>query len=136
MAEEHTLLEQLKIFPLDEEHSSLTLPLQNNEAGLVLVNLINGFCTVGFGNLLLVADICTHICVLDFLASVLSARNHGLLHPLEEIVLCSSGCSTCKNYARDTSSSVGGMSSIGIIYGPDSRSPSCKGCHIHQLKVK
>ncbi|KAL4581003.1 hypothetical protein LXL04_017209 [Taraxacum kok-saghyz] len=43
---------------------------------------------------LLVAGICTDICVLDFVCSTLSARNRGLLAPLEDVVVYSHGCAT------------------------------------------
>ncbi|CAN4111975.1 unnamed protein product [Withania somnifera] len=44
--------------------------------------------------LLLVVGVCTDICVLDFVCSTLSARNRGLLNPLEEVVVYSQGCAT------------------------------------------
>ncbi|GER55574.1 nicotinamidase 1 [Striga asiatica] len=44
--------------------------------------------------LLLVVGICTDICVLDFVCSTLSARNRGLLEPLENVVVYSRGCAT------------------------------------------
>ncbi|KAI3702232.1 hypothetical protein L6452_27961 [Arctium lappa] len=44
--------------------------------------------------LLLVTGICTDICVLDFVCSTLSARNHGLLAPLQDVVVYSHGCAT------------------------------------------
>ncbi|KAF7127929.1 hypothetical protein RHSIM_Rhsim11G0142200 [Rhododendron simsii] len=43
---------------------------------------------------LLVAGICTDICVLDFVCSTLSARNRGFLSPLEDVVVYSRGCAT------------------------------------------
>lgn len=43
---------------------------------------------------ILVVGICTDICVLDFICSALSARNHGLLSPLEDVVVYSHGCAT------------------------------------------
>ncbi|KAF3435097.1 hypothetical protein FNV43_RR22184 [Rhamnella rubrinervis] len=43
---------------------------------------------------LLVVGICTDICVLDFVCSTLSARNLGLLKPLKDVVVYSSGCAT------------------------------------------
>ncbi|KAL3845124.1 hypothetical protein ACJIZ3_002527 [Penstemon smallii] len=43
---------------------------------------------------LLVVGICTDICVLDFVCSVLSARNRGFLTPLEDVVVYSNGCAT------------------------------------------
>ncbi|KAG9440696.1 hypothetical protein H6P81_020861 [Aristolochia fimbriata] len=44
--------------------------------------------------LILVVGICTDICVLDFVSTAVSARNHGLVHPLEEVVVYSQGCAT------------------------------------------
>jgi len=47
---EFQLLEQLKVnLPVKEER--LVLPIENKKAGLVLVDVVNGFCTVGSGNL-------------------------------------------------------------------------------------
>ncbi|KAI4387168.1 hypothetical protein MLD38_005018 [Melastoma candidum] len=43
---------------------------------------------------LLVLGICTDICVLDFVSSTLSARNRGILVPLEEVIVYSKGCAT------------------------------------------
>lgn len=43
---------------------------------------------------LLVVGICTDICVLDFVCSTLSAKNQGLLEPLEDVVVYSKGCAT------------------------------------------
>jgi nicotinamidase-related amidase len=42
----------------------------------------------------LVVGICTDICVLDFVTSLLSARNHGILDPLKEVLVYSEACST------------------------------------------
>ncbi|KAD4179337.1 hypothetical protein R6Q59_022876 [Mikania micrantha] len=44
--------------------------------------------------MLLVAGVCTDICVLDFVCSTLSARNRGFLTPLKDVVVYSSGCAT------------------------------------------
>ena len=38
--------------------------------------------------------ICTDICVLDFVATMLSARNHGLTPTLKDVVVYEPGCST------------------------------------------
>jgi nicotinamidase-related amidase len=38
--------------------------------------------------------ICTDICVLDFVATMLSVRNHGLTPTLEDVVVYEPGCST------------------------------------------
>lgn len=43
---------------------------------------------------ILVGGICTDVCVLDFVCSTLSARNHGFLTPLEDMVVYSRGCVT------------------------------------------
>lgn len=45
-------------------------------------------------NVILVVGICTDICVLDFVSTTLSARNIGMLTPLEEVVVYSRGCAT------------------------------------------
>lgn len=38
--------------------------------------------------------ICTDICVLDFVCSTLSAKNIGMVPPLEDVVVYSQGCAT------------------------------------------
>ncbi|KAK9164012.1 hypothetical protein Syun_004914 [Stephania yunnanensis] len=43
---------------------------------------------------ILVAGICTDICVFDFVASTLSARNRGFLSSLKDVVVYSGGCAT------------------------------------------
>ncbi|CAM8899192.1 unnamed protein product [Rhodiola kirilowii] len=43
---------------------------------------------------LVVVGVCTDICVLDFVCSTISAKNHGLLEPLEEVVVYSKACAT------------------------------------------
>lgn len=42
----------------------------------------------------IVVGICTDICVMDFVLTLLSARNHGLLGYLTDIVVYEPGCST------------------------------------------
>jgi nicotinamidase-related amidase len=42
----------------------------------------------------LVVGICTDICVMDFVLTLLSARNHGLTPPLEEVLVYERGCAT------------------------------------------
>ncbi|KAM0028517.1 putative nicotinamidase [Helianthus debilis subsp. tardiflorus] len=54
---------------------------------------------------LLVAGVCTDICVLDFVCSTLSARNRGFLPPLKDVVVYSHGCATFdfpESAARET----------------------------------
>lgn len=43
---------------------------------------------------LLVVGICTDICVMDFVLTMLSARNHAMAPTLEDIVVHSGGCAT------------------------------------------
>ncbi|CAH9093125.1 unnamed protein product [Cuscuta europaea] len=43
---------------------------------------------------ILVVGICTDICVLDFVSSALSARNHRVLSPLKDVIVYSRGCAT------------------------------------------
>ncbi|KAJ4950603.1 hypothetical protein NE237_027435 [Protea cynaroides] len=45
-------------------------------------------------NAVLVVGVCTDICVFDFVASTLSARNHGFLPPLKDVVVYSRACAT------------------------------------------
>lgn len=42
----------------------------------------------------LVVGICTDICVLDFVCSALSARNRGILAPLQDVIVYSKACAT------------------------------------------
>ncbi|NNG03918.1 MAG: isochorismatase family protein [Inquilinus sp.] len=42
----------------------------------------------------LTVGICTDICVMDFVLTLLSARNHGMMPTLEDIVVYEPGCST------------------------------------------
>ncbi|KAF7803774.1 nicotinamidase 1-like [Senna tora] len=43
---------------------------------------------------LVVVGVCTDICVLDFVCSTMSAKNLGLLKPLEKVVVYSNACAT------------------------------------------
>uniref|UniRef100_M4FBP3 Isochorismatase-like domain-containing protein n=1 Tax=Brassica campestris TaxID=3711 RepID=M4FBP3_BRACM len=43
---------------------------------------------------IVVVGICTDICVFDFVATVLSARNHSVIPPLEDVIVYSRGCAT------------------------------------------
>lgn len=42
----------------------------------------------------LVVGICTDICVMDFVLTLLSARNHGMAPPLEDVLVYDRGCAT------------------------------------------
>jgi nicotinamidase-related amidase len=92
-----------------------------NAATLVRKDCINGFVgaiQIDGGNRvvdwvnenelkrLLVVGICTDICVMDFVLTMLSARNHGLMPTLEEIVVHSGGCATY-DLPRDVAASLG-----------------------------
>ena len=43
---------------------------------------------------LLVVGICTDVCVMDFVVTTLSARNHDMTPPLSEVIVYDAGCST------------------------------------------
>jgi hypothetical protein len=43
---------------------------------------------------IVVVGICTDICVLDFVTTMISARNHGLLPTLEDVVVLEQACAT------------------------------------------
>lgn len=79
------------------------------QATLVRKDCINGFIGafkqdgsnavidwVKYNNVanVLVVRICTDICVMDFVLTLLSARNHGMLPSLKEVVVYDKGCST------------------------------------------
>lgn len=65
--------------PLDEE--SVVIP-EDAKAGLVLVDIINGFCTVGAGNLVIVLLSFFHLfCFFDFDPS----RFFSFIHLLESM---------------------------------------------------
>ena len=55
---------------------------------------------------ILVVGICTDICVMDFVLTLLSARNHGMLYEVEEILVYDKGCSTY-DLPRETAESLG-----------------------------
>ena len=54
----------------------------------------------------LVVGICTDICVMDFVLTLLSARNHGMLQGLNEVVVYDKGCSTY-DLPRDVVKEIG-----------------------------
>ena len=57
-------------------------------------------------NTVLVVGICTDICVMDFVLTLLSARNHGMLPEVKEILVYDKGCSTY-HLPRETAESLG-----------------------------
>eukprot|EP00249_Psilotum_nudum_P009375 c21891_g1_i1 orf=311-1099(-) len=57
--------------------------------------------------MLLVVGICTDICVLDFVVTVLSARNHGLLPPLADVFVHSEACATY-DLPREAAATING----------------------------
>tara|TARA_B100000579_G_C22697858_1_gene788307 strand:- start:194 stop:925 length:732 start_codon:yes stop_codon:yes gene_type:complete len=78
-------------------------------ATLVRKDCINGFIgafrTDGSNSLIewinekkiknvLVVGICTDICVMDFVLTLLSARNHGMIPSLNDVIVYEKGCST------------------------------------------
>ena len=78
------------------------------QASLIRKDCINGFVGAIDGDAnrivdwvrehrlegLLVVGICTDICVMDFVLTMLSARNHGLMPGLADIVVYEPGCAT------------------------------------------
>jgi nicotinamidase-related amidase len=54
----------------------------------------------------LVVGICTDICVMDFVLTFLSARNHDLMPDLKDILVYEAGCSTY-HLLRETAESLG-----------------------------
>jgi nicotinamidase-related amidase len=55
---------------------------------------------------ILVVGICTDICVMDFVLTMLSARNHDLMPTLKDILVYESGCSTY-DLPRETAEKLG-----------------------------
>ena len=55
---------------------------------------------------ILVVGICTDICVMDFVLTMLSARNHGLMPSVEDILVYEAGCATF-DLPRDAALAVG-----------------------------
>ena len=55
---------------------------------------------------LLVVGICTDICVMDFVLTTLSARNHGMMPTLTDISVYAAGCSTY-DLPRDVAKGLG-----------------------------
>ncbi len=55
---------------------------------------------------LLVVGICTDICVMDFVLTMLSARNHGMAPTLRDIAVYSGGCATY-DLSRDAAAGLG-----------------------------
>ncbi|KAF3777302.1 Nicotinamidase 1 [Nymphaea thermarum] len=66
---------------------------------------------------ILVLGICTDICVLDFVATTLSARNRGWLSPLEDVFVYSKGCATYDIPARVAKDIKGAISHPQVKYG-------------------
>ncbi|HEY4162165.1 MAG TPA: isochorismatase family protein [Dongiaceae bacterium] len=57
-------------------------------------------------NELLVVGICTDVCVMDFVLTMLSARNHGMMPSLKELLVYEAGCSTY-DLPRATAEGIG-----------------------------
>ena len=55
---------------------------------------------------ILVVGICTDICVMDFVLTALSARNHGLLGSVQNIAVYEPGCATY-DLSRETAAAIG-----------------------------
>lgn len=70
---------------------------------------------------LLVVGICTDICVMDFVLTALSARNHDMLAPLEDIFVYGAGCATY-DLPRGTAEGLG--------YGASAAHPQAETHHM------
>ncbi len=57
-------------------------------------NLVINWCNYNNIELMLVVGICTDICVMDFVLTMLSGRNHNLTKTLKEVAVYAPGCST------------------------------------------
>jgi hypothetical protein len=55
---------------------------------------------------ILTVGICTDICVMDFVLTFLSARNHDLMPSLKDILVYEAGCSTY-HLPRETAEDLG-----------------------------
>jgi nicotinamidase-related amidase len=73
-----------------------------DDGGNTVVDWVNGN---GLERIL-VAGICTDICVMDFVLTMLSARNHSLMPTLKDIVVYTDGCSTY-DLPRDVAEGLG-----------------------------
>ena len=105
-----------------EEHLVPDLEWLETEAAATLIrkDCINGFVGAIEGGrnrlvdwinenrlkAVLVVGICTDICVMDFVLTLLSARNHGMMPSLEDIVVYEPGCSTY-DLPRATAEEIG-----------------------------
>jgi nicotinamidase-related amidase len=107
----------------DEENLVPELAWLEREPGVTLIrkDCINGFVgaiardgsngVVDWVNRhrldsLLVVGICTDICVMDFVLTMLSARNHDLMPSLRDILVYESGCATY-DLPRETAEAAG-----------------------------
>jgi len=61
---------------------------------------------------ILVVGICTDICVMDFVFTLLSVRNHGMIQNLKEVIVYDKGCSTY-SLPRDVAEEIGLPPSVG-----------------------
>ncbi|MDP6786567.1 MAG: isochorismatase family protein [Rhodospirillales bacterium] len=55
---------------------------------------------------IVVVGICTDICVMDFVLTVLSARNHAMMPTLEDVVVHEPGCATY-DLSKETAKTLG-----------------------------
>lgn len=69
-------------------------------------NHVAGWVNRGRLDSVLVVGICTDICVMDFVLTMLSARNHGLMPTLVDIVVYDAGCATY-DLTKETARNLG-----------------------------
>jgi len=69
-------------------------------------NAVVGWVAEHALEMLVVVGICTDICVCDFVTTMLSARNHGIVPPLRDVCVYEPGCATY-DLPRTTALSLG-----------------------------
>lgn len=84
-----------------EEHPAVTLVRKDCINGFIGAidprtgsNTVSDWIKAHGLKAVLVVGICTDICVMDFVLTLLSARNHDLVPPLKDVVVFEPGCAT------------------------------------------
>jgi nicotinamidase-related amidase len=106
---EENLVPELKWLEQDPCTTLIRKDCINGFIGSTQTNGTNAFVDwVRANNIsdLLVVGICTDICVMDFVLTSLSARNHDMMPGLREIYVYEKGCSTF-DLPRDTAEDIG-----------------------------
>ncbi len=94
---EEELIDDLKWLESDPHTTLIRKDCINGFIGAILPDGTNQVVEWVMSNQLqqlLVVGICTDICVMDFVLTMLSARNHDMMPGLEDILVYDAGCST------------------------------------------